>query len=370
MSLPRYWCESIKVDSHTSALMSREMPDNRSFGGYLYPSGKVSTFYRPRDKVSEKDKIYEATRGKFVCFRRSHWDAHKGIVRETLTREESLPTLGLSTPLNCHNQKMRKYGLRGISSKARSFVKESAFVLQRRYGRRLGFYTLTCPYTDAQSIYLYNQNINYIVRSYFQELKREFVRKGCTWSYVAVLEIQGERYDSTGVPCLHIHYVSPCYLPNSTTFILTAEEIRNLWGRVLCNTLGRRVNCSASVDSQVVHRSASNYLAKYLSKGSSVCEYLSMNCPDQLPGQWWSCSNNLRAATKMVIMPLPQHICDYYMSGGGGEDTSPVRLLYRRDVSICLHGQMFVVGMSAQMSAEGISAMHVPLRWNSALAII
>lgn len=370
MSLPRFWYESIKVDSHTSSLMSRGMVDNRTFGGYLYPSGKVSTFYRPRDKTSEKDKIYEETRGQFVCFRRSHWDAERGIVRETFLREDAPAKLGLSTPSNCHNQKVRKYGLRGITSRARTFVKESAFVLQRRYGRRLGFYTLTCPYTDEQSIYLYNRNINYIVRSYFQEMKREYERQGCRWSYIAVIEIQTERYDNSGVPALHIHYISPCYVSGKTSFVLTSNEIRDIWGRVLANTMGRRADCSASVDSQVIHKSAAGYIAKYLSKGTSCVSFLAVNCPDQLPSQWWSCSSNVRAATKMVIMPLPQRICDYYMAGGGSELESPVRLLYRRDVSICLHGQMFVVGMSAQMSSEGISAMYVPLRWDSALAII
>lgn len=370
MSLPRYWYESINVDSHISALMSRDIADNRTFGGYLYPSGKVVTFYRPRDKESEKDKIYEATRGKFVCFRRSHWDCEKGIVRETLVREEEPSRLGLSTPSNHHNRKVRKYGLQGISSKARTFVKESAYVLHRKYPRRLGFYTLTCPYTDEQSIYLYNQNINYIIRSYFQELKREYERQNCTWSYIAVVEIQTERYDDTGVPCLHIHYIAPCYVPSTTSWILDADSIRDLWGRILSNTMGRRADCSASVDAQVINKTASGYIAKYLSKGSSATSFLAVNCPDQLPSQWWSCSNNVRAATKMVIMPLPQRICDYYMAGGGSEPESPVRLLYRREVSICLHGQMFVVGMSAQMSREGISAMYVPLRWNSALVII
>lgn len=370
LSLPRYWYESINVDSHTHALLSRQVPDNRTFGGYLYPSGKVSTFYRPRGKTSEKDKIYESTRAKFVCFRRSHWDADRGIVRETLVREEEPSTLGLSTPPNCHIQKMRKYGLRGISSKARTFVKESAYVLHRRYPRRLGFYTLTCPYTDEQSIYLYNQNINYIVRSYFQELKRAYEKQGCCWSYIAVIEIQTERYDNTGVPALHIHYISPCYVAGSTSFVLTSDEIRDIWRRVLGNTMGRRVDCSAAVDSQVIYKSAAGYIAKYLSKGTSCVSFLAVNCPDQLPSQWWSCSNNVRMATKMVIMPLPQRICDYYMAGGGNEDSSPVRLLYRREISVNLHGQMFVVGMSAQMSVEGISALRVPLRWNSALAII
>lgn len=370
MSLSRFWYEPILRDSHTSSLMSRVLPDNQSFGGYLYPSGKVVTFYRPRSRESEKDKIYEATRAKFVCFRRSHWDAERGIVRETLTREEEPSILGLSTPSNHHTQKVRKYGLQGISSKARTFVKESAFVLQRRYGHRLGFYTLTCPYTDAQSIYLYNQNINYIIRSYFQELKREYDRQGCQWSCIAVVEIQESRYHDTGIPCLHIHYLAPCYVPKTTTFILTSDEIRDIWGRCLGNTVGRRVDCSASVDSQVIHKTASGYIAKYLSKGGACTAWLAQTCPDQLPSQWWSCSNNVRAATKMVIMPLPQRICDYYMAGGGSEPESPVRLLYRREVSVCLHGQVFVVGMSAQMSKEGISAMYVPLRWNSALAII
>lgn len=317
----------------------------------LLPSGKVRAGWLPSVKLSDRDRVYEHQRihteddyasyksdrtGQYYCYRFSR---------------EVAPALGLSAVPNYHNE-VRKHGLKGITSAGRECVKESAFLLERRYRRRLGFYTLTCPYVDEESIYLYNKNISYIQRSYFQELKREFDRKGITWSYVAVLEIQASRFHDTGVPALHIHYISPCYEPGSWQFILDADTLRNIWQRVLCNTMGRVVDCSASVDSQVVSKSAAGYLAKYMSKGGDSFEFLAQNAPDQFPSQWWSTSRNVRKALKECTVVLPSHISQEILEGRAFEPGHPAYLQYHKYIYVQWKDIEICVGISAQMSSS------------------
>lgn len=317
----------------------------------LLPSGKVRAGWIPAPKLSDRDRAYEHQRihteddyasyksdrtGQYYCYRFSR---------------EVAPSLGLSAVPNYHNE-AKRHGLKGITSSGRECVKESAFLLERRYRRRLGFYTLTCPYTDEESIYLYNKNISYILRSYFQELKREFDRQNITWSYVSVLEIQADRFRDTGVPCLHIHYVSPCYVPGTWSFILDANALRSIWGRVLYNTLGRRVDCSASVDAQVVDKSAANYLAKYMSKGGNENSFLVQNAPDQFPSQWWSTSRNVRKALKECTVVLPSQISQEILEGRAFEPGHPAYLQYHRYIYVQWKQVDICVGISAQMSSS------------------
>jgi len=320
----------------------------------LLPSGKVRAGWIPAPKVSQSDRVYEHQRihteddfasyksdltGRYYCYRFSR---------------EVVPPLGLSAVPNCHKLP-RKHGLKGITSQGRENVKESAFLLERVYRKRLGFYTLTCPYTDAESIHSYNQNISYILRSYFQELKREYDRKNCTWSYVSVLEWQTARFDDTGFPVLHIHYIAPCYLPSSRSFIVDANKIRSLWRTAVRNVVGKDCNTSASVDSQVVSKSAAGYLAKYMSKGGDSFEFLAQNAPDQFPSQWWSTSRNLRKALKDCTVILPLHISHDILSGMAFETDHPAYLQYHKYIYVQWKEIDICVGISAQMSTNMVA---------------
>lgn len=317
----------------------------------LLPSGKVRAGWIPAPKLSGRDRAYEHQRihteddyasyksdltGRYYCYRFSR---------------EVVPVLGLSAVPNYHKP-LQTHGLRGITSLGRENVKESAFLLERRYRKRLGFYTLTCPYTDAESIYSYNKNIAYILRSYFQELKREYDRAACTWSYVSVLEYQVARYDDTGFPVLHIHYIAPCYLPGKWAFVVDAEKIRSLWNIAVYNAVGKECDTSASVDSQVIRKSAAGYLAKYMSKGGDSFEFLAQNAPDQFPSQWWSTSRNVRKALKECTVVLPSQISQEILEGKAFDPGHPAYLQYHKYIYVRWNDIDICVGISAQMSSS------------------
>lgn len=333
------------------------------FSGKLYPSGRVTVGKKPPQKLLTKDKEYESNRSHYTFGERRHWHYQEGLVIDSVVHETRAETLGLASVPNCHNLSKRgRYGLKGISGNGRKLVREGAALLERRYGRRLGFYTLTCPYTDVESIYLYNQNIAYIQRSFFQELKREYQRHKVPFSYVSVLEIQPERYSETGIPVLHIHYISPCYRPGTWDWVLTADAIRSLWSRVLRNTIGHEVSVGASIDASVVRSSAVGYISKYMSKGSQEVEWLACTCPNQLPSQWWSMTSNLRKAIKAYTIHLPEHECAFFMFLAVECPEDREYLRYCRPINICVHGQAVTLGMSGNLQPS-IAEMYWSNGW-------
>jgi hypothetical protein len=303
----------------------------------------------PPKRIAAADARYEAERPEHVCYKKQHWHHEDGLITEYVVKLEEPSELGLASVSNCHNSEVRRYGLKGISARGRTSVREGAYLLERKYGRRLGFYTLTCPYTDEISIYSYNQNINYIQRAFFQELKREYERQGCSWAYTSVIEIQAERFSDTGVPVLHIHYIAPCYIPSTYSWVVTADTLRSLWGRVLFNVLGGRVDVNASVDASVVRTSAVGYISKYMSKGSKETHFLAEVCPDQLPSQWWSMSQNVRKAIKSATIRLPQEICESILYNPCTDPSSPLYLRYYKFVYIHIRGEEKLVGLSGNM---------------------
>lgn len=329
--------------------MAQDAPSGVSYSGRLSPSGKVTVGRVPPKRIGVEDVRYEVDRPKYEYYKKQHWHHEDGLVTEYVDVLVDGSELGLASVSNCHNQPARRYGLRGISARGRTSVREGAYLLERRYGRRLGFYTLTCPYTDDISIYSYNQNINYIQRTYFQELKREYERQGCSWSYVSVLEIQAERFSDTGIPVLHIHYIAPCYQPDTHSWICTADTLRSIWKRCLYNVLGGDVAVGASVDSSVVRTSAVGYISKYMSKGSKEVSFLAEVCPDQLPSQWWSMSQNVRKAIKAATIHLPQEICESILYSPCTDKDSPLYLRYYRFVYISIRDEEKLVGLSGNM---------------------
>lgn len=347
-------------------LLTRPYSGERFYAGYLSPSGRVGISVLPRPKIAHQDKVYQAT----VPIETGYLEYTIDTVDNTATvATEYYPqnsSLGLASVPNHHtDDKPQRYGLKGISAGGRKRVREGCHLLERKYGRRLGFYTLTCPYTEENLIYEYNRNISEIARQYFQAVKRYYDGVGETWSYVSVYEYQPKRYDRDNCPVLHIHYVSPCYRRGTWQWICKAEVLRGIYARVCANVVGGNPDTSAAIDAAVVRTSAVGYISKYMSKGGEICEVLSETCPNQVPKQWWSMSANIRTAIKVCTVVIPESICAYLFAGGGESGTEILRLHRRKYIEI-FAGRDFRtgderwvrVGMSAQMCKQGMSAMQ------------
>lgn len=375
--------------------------------GFLSPSGRISIGFLPRDRKKKQDSDYESKCGRIDLVEHTYYDAFEGLKRETVevVTPSELPELGLSSVLNhqgycdfsgvssrdealkvvkrasCNvrrSQELEKsyygigsrgrYGLKGISLNGMRRVREGAYLLQQRYGRRIGFYTLTCPYTVPEHVWSFNESIAEIARRFFQDCKKIYEDLGQVWSNVFVYEYQEERYEESGIPVLHIHYLAPCYLRGTTQWALSATEIRYLWQLSCSQVLGIEADTSASVDAQVIKKTAVGYISKYLSKGGRVVHRLAQTCLSQIPSQWWGMTANVRKAIKRCTTPLPAEVSEYLFGGGGSSPDELLYLPYRRYVDVLI-GYDFRDnspiydrrGMSARINSLGKLALQ---RWS------
>jgi len=199
---------------------------------------------------------------------------------------------------------------RGLTSRGKKVIADGCALLERKYGaRRLGFYTLTCPFTDSWDIQHFNDSFPEIVRRYMQELKRIYERNQVRFSYVGVYEIQTKRLAATGDAALHLHYVSPA-TDTCGGFLLCHREITALFGRIVTQVTGVELNRNPRVDCRLVKRSAAGYLAKYFSKGQPADAAGGRNGAIVSLSSWYSVSRNLLVATRRSTAQLPGHIND------------------------------------------------------------
>lgn len=340
--------------------MNQTAPARCLVRGYLRSSGKVTVGVVPRESPSDEgDSCADIYRD---ALERSFWDAHDGLVKETVFPSSPL---GLSSVPNHHSdasdidKQSSRYGLQGLTAAGKERIQEGSLLLEHRYGvRSLGFYTLTCPYTELELIAEFNRNIAQIQRRYFQKCKRAYEKRGQYWHYVSVLEFQSKRWDRDWVAALHVHYVAPCYKEGTKCWVLHATQLREMWAISCHEVLGVQLNCSAAVDSQVCKKSVSGYLSKYMCKGGIMLEQIAEMDDSQLPHQWWSMSAYLRSQVKMKCIQIPEPIALYLFGGGGSSPDEILYLHYRKYLYLERDGEEKKIGMVARMSASGISALH------------
>jgi len=251
----------------------------------------------------------------------------------------------------------RKRVARTLTSRGRRNIRDGVAILESKYGtRKLGFYTLTCPYADSADIQIFNDNYPEILRRYFQELKREYERQGLCFSYVGVYEIQPSRFERTGDECLHFHYVSPA-CDVSGRFILHHSRIRDIYGRIVASVCGKNPGVLPRVDSQLVRKSGSGYLAKYFSKGVSPDATGERDGAVAALSSWFSLSRNLLTAIRKSRTELPGHIADdLFRRSARGEKSQYAS--YLRPIYRFYEGREFHVGCVFQLEESYMSVIR------------
>lgn len=214
-------------------------------------------------------------------------------------------------------QSKKRYGLKGITSHGKQSVKSGAAYLERKYGReRLGLLTLTLPserqgFTE-ETLERIATNWGDIQRRLGKELERELARVNAPPEFCLVSEVQEKRFNNEGLPVPHFHL---CYVASQSkgksNWYITADRFREIWGRIVSGYLpSSESQWQGGVDCQRIKKSASGYLAKYMSKGGKVVARIREEGKEQwLPRQWWSLWGKLKAKIKAMIYPLNSIEC-------------------------------------------------------------
>jgi len=198
----------------------------------------------------------------------------------------------------------KPYGANGLTPYAKRVIKSISAIYGRKWGKDVGFYTLTCPFPDRERIEEFNALMPEIQRRFFQEMARIYARRGHVFRYIAVLEFQKRG-------ALHLHFLAPARGRKrkqgggygGKDWIISAEEIRVLWSRIVCSCLGMPYQrYPASVDAQPCRKDPGSYMSKYLSKGVKGGETAAP------PPRWWSTDKQSLKAFKISIKRLPSEI--------------------------------------------------------------
>ena len=275
--------------------------------GRLYPSGCFTIGFVPRSQSSKKDLTYQAECDTWDLLHQVVYNKPGGTHSRIWVKTRDLPRF-IDTPYLGKTRSSR--GSKGLTNHGKRYVRESCYLLERRYGvKRLGFYTLTIPSCTAVTLYDVALHWTSIQKYFFKLLRNTLYAKGIKeFFYVGVTENQSDRSLRAQAPAYHLHFIMPCYLPNSTNFIVSADTLRALWARALRNYLPEfgGVDFSASVDSAVLRKSAAGYLSKYFTKGSSLRELH----PACLPASWYYSSREIKAWYKKSLLKLSSNQCD------------------------------------------------------------
>lgn len=191
---------------------------------------------------------------------------------------------------------LKRYGLKGITAHGRRVVRNACHLIENEGGNsRVTFATVTLPALPFEQAAEVHKNWARVFESYRRNMRRVLQDNGLSGEMVSINEVQEKRYESTGIPYLHIHSVFIGRHPKSA-WVITPEIHDKVWLACLepFTTLELE-DVAATGNLQRVNKSASGYMGKYLTKGAkAVTDLVSKGFSGWMPKQWWGCSHRLR----------------------------------------------------------------------------
>jgi hypothetical protein len=218
------------------------------------------------------------------------------------------------------NSHRAKRGEKGITKYGRRMVRNGAFVLQDRFGRRrLSFLTLTLPGMTDEQIREACEKWSEITRVFFQWITRQLKAAGLPTMYVAVTEVQERRATREMRPPLHLHMVF-VGRAGGGSWCLSPMDVRQAWQRAVRKQLKSftdALDFSSAENIQMVRKSAETYLGKYMSKGAElIASWQSMFESFPIPHTWWNCSLAMKRTIARLTYIMPSWICSVLLNCG------------------------------------------------------
>lgn len=223
------------------------------------------------------------------------------------------------------SRESKKYGKTGITRYGKKSLSCFGAILQDRFDRScLGFGTATVPNYSDEILLIVGSEWGQITRRFFQKLKRHCEKQGKQFVYFGCTEIQEKRYRTYGIPVPHLHFGYVCRSSKNSAWYFTSSTVRRFWQESLIESISRvgaypedeDVCYRASIDLQIVKKSISAYMAKYVSKGVKIVgEIVERGFGKNLPSQWWFASMQMKKWLKESIIRMHQAMCASFFYG-------------------------------------------------------
>lgn len=200
------------------------------------------------------------------------------------------------------------YGRKGITRHAQRQVRNAAFLLQQRYGKkRLSFITVTLPVLPSDCWYEVCANWSRIRKAFYQGIRYRLQSAGLPTEVVGCVEVQSQRMETEGVPALHIHALFVGRKARKG-WAIDPEDLRRLWRNSVENVLKRslgEVYWGSCENMESPKGDVAKYLAKYMSKGVECLKLWLDQCPEMpVPKQWYTLSRELKKLIESKIKVL------------------------------------------------------------------
>jgi hypothetical protein len=208
--------------------------------------------------------------------------------------------MGLSIPVKSHKPPKaaptRERGGKPQTTYSKRMVRNCVARLESCYGKyNLAFVTYTLPNLEESEMNVITENWGEVTRQLKQSIERDLAAAGIVPEVVYVSEIQEQRYWKTGVIAPHIHAVFQSRKNRYSPYVISTERNSLIWDRILSNVLGRAVEAPHGARIEKIKKSAERYMAKYMSKGSSMASHICNNgLKEHLPKSWWGATLSLR----------------------------------------------------------------------------
>lgn len=337
----------------------------KRFTGTLYPDRGFSIGSIPREQKLKSEQKYD-------CDFKSQLDSYdtEEIIygKRVLHRHEIFTGLKnydrfIEGPESSQNPKT--YGSKGITKYGIRVVRNSALLLERKYGKsRLAFGTATVPNYRSDVLRLVAGRWGEITRRFFEELSRELNRRGHKLNYVSVTEIQEKRFHSTGCAVPHLHWIYVCRDKRSSEFYIHSDKVRRIWERTLKNALRdvsdrelrQGIEYNACIDTSTIRTSAVAYIGKYMSKGVKVVNAMIEKGWSEFPKQWWSACVAVKKMFKDSLVRLDSKTCEAFFYGLEHYLHEGV-IEWASFVSVEINGRDRTMGLVGTLSKEAYSAI-------------
>lgn len=257
----------------------------------LWPDGQIVFYHRQRERQqAEREESDNHTDSLLDCVNR----AYSGD-----ERLEALRSVGLSNvAISDKKTKAKRSGLSGMSSLGKTRIRNAAYMLKRDSGKeRLTFATVTLPPMSTEDMATVHVHWGKVIERYRLEVKRALRLHGLPGEIIGVTEVQEKRYEKTGYPVLHAHFLFVGF-SISGGWAITPAQHDTIWRKCIYSILPRQygpeLNFRAACNLQPVRKDPGAYLAKYMSKGIGVINRVIEDGLEWwLPRQWWNCSRSL-----------------------------------------------------------------------------
>lgn len=342
-----------------------------AYAGKVYPDKTFTIGYCPREKKRTKDKQYDrdmATQQPRDDNAMIDWLIGQSSIEGEFRSISEAPLL-VKGEQSSRKRNLADYGAKGITKYGKRVLRGSCAILQKKYGRRcLGFGTCTLPEMCEEALRVLLRNWGEVVRRFFQKIRRVYQKVNSQFIYCGCTEIQGSRFNNSGLPVPHLHFVYVARYSVRDRYILHSREDFVYWNQSVNEVLeangylplmgndGHR----GSLKLEPVKKNAAAYIGKYVSKGITELKAMREAGFDEFPAQWWFASMQMKKWYKTSTIQIGMHACkdiihnlERYMHEG--------YIAYCSFVYVCIGGEDRCVGLVGRLNNWAYKLIEFPV---------